>query len=79
MKNRSTAFVLFAALSSCAQPYTAPPLAPEHPASVSAREAPAPPAPVAFQDEPAASETTKEPSTGGAYGQHGMHGKHGGH
>lgn len=81
MKNRSMAFVLFVTLAACAQPYVTPPLAPEHPANASAREAPPPPASVAFQEEPAAA-TTKEPSAMGAHGQHGMqgmHGMHGGH
>lgn len=64
--------VPFALLAGCA-PYSLPPLAPDHPASLEATEAPQPPPSTALAREPLS------PSPRSA-GRHDVHGSgHGGH
>ena len=74
--SRLTRFAVLVVLAGCAQPYALPPLAPEHPASASSPEAPAPPASVAFGDESDVPTTKQEPSAQGGHAHHGMHGGH---
>ena len=76
MKNQMTAIAVLVALTGCAQPYALPALAPGHPASTAASEAPAPPRSVALEAEPVPQSTKEDSAEGGGQGMQGMHGGH---
>ena len=72
---------LFVLALGCSPPFAPPPLGPDHPASTSAPEVPAPPRSTTLtaepQGPPAAMEQPAAPTHGG-HGMHGMQSMHGG-